>query len=61
MQQSKKKMGTVTNQNCIPGEIKNRLNLGNVCYHIVHELLSSCLLSKNIKIKIYKTIILPVV
>jgi hypothetical protein len=42
-------------------EIKRRLNSGNACYHSVQNLLSSRLLSKNIKIKIYKTIILPVV
>ena len=30
------------------------------CYHSVQNLLSSRLLSKNLKIKIYRTIILPV-
>jgi len=34
---------------------------GNTSYHSVQNFLSSSLLSKNIKIKIYKTIILPVV
>ena len=34
---------------------------GNACYHSVQNLLSSRLLSKNIKIKKYRTIILPVV
>jgi hypothetical protein len=34
--------------------------LSNACYHSVQNLLS-CLLSKNVKIIIYKTIILPVV
>jgi hypothetical protein len=52
---------TVTNQNLIQEEIKRRLNSGNACYHSVQNLLPSCLLSKNIKIRIYKTIILPVV
>ena len=33
---------------------------GNACYHSVQNLLSSRLLSKNLKIKIYRTIILPV-
>jgi len=33
----------------------------NACYHLVQNLLSSRLLSKNLKIKIYRTIILPVV
>jgi len=34
---------------------------GNSCYHSVQNLLSSSWLSKNLKIKIYRTIILPVV
>jgi len=37
------------------------LRWGNACYHSVQNLLSSSLLSKNLKIKIYRTIILPVV
>jgi hypothetical protein len=45
----------------IQEEIKKRLNSGNVCYHSAQNLLSSRLLSKNVKIIIYKTIILPVV
>jgi hypothetical protein len=45
----------------IQEEIKRRLNSGNACYHSVQNLLSSRLLSKNVKIGIYKTIILPVV
>jgi hypothetical protein len=45
---------TVTNQNLIQEEIKRRLNSGNVCYHSVQSLLSSRLLSKNLKIRIYK-------
>jgi hypothetical protein len=44
----------------IQEEIKRRLNSGNACYHLVQNILSSCLLSKNLKIRIYKTIILPV-
>ena len=43
---------TLTNQNSIPEEIKSRLRLGNVCYYSVQNLLSSRLLSKNLKIKI---------
>jgi hypothetical protein len=42
-------------------EIKSRLNSGNACYHLVQSLLSSRLLSRNLKVKIYKTIILPVI
>jgi len=52
---------TLTNQNSIAEEIKSRLKSGNACYHSVQNLLSSRLLSKNLKIKIYRTIILPVV
>jgi hypothetical protein len=52
---------TLTDQNCIHEEIKSRLNSGNACYHSVLSLLSSHLLSRNVKVKIYKTVILPVV
>ena len=52
---------TLTNQNSIQEEIKSRLKSGNASYYSVLSLLSSSLLSKNLKIKIYRTIILPVV
>jgi hypothetical protein len=52
---------TLTNQNDIHDEIKSRLNSGNACYYSVQNLLSSCLISKNLKIKIYKTVILSFV
>jgi len=55
-----KYLGT-TNKNSIQEEIKSRLKLGNACYYSVQNLLSSSLISKNLKIKIYRTIILPVV
>jgi hypothetical protein len=42
-------------------EIKSRLNSENACYHSVQSLLSSRLLSRNLKVKIYKTIILTLV
>jgi hypothetical protein len=51
----------VPNQNGIRDEIESRLNLGNACYYSVHNLLSSCLISKYLNNKIYKTVILPVV
>jgi ribosomal protein S2 len=51
----------LTNQNCIQEEIKSRLNLENACYHTVQNLSSSHLLFKNIKIKIYRSTILPVI
>jgi len=52
---------TLTNPDSIPEEIKSRLRLGNACYHSVQNLLPSRLISKNLKIKIYRTIILTVV
>jgi hypothetical protein len=52
---------TVPNQNAIQQEIKSILNSENAFYHSVQNILSSRHLSKNIKIKIYKIIILPVV
>src|SRR5215510_6241398 len=52
---------TLTDQNSIQEEIKCRLKLGNACYHSVQNLLSARLLSKNLQIKIYRTIILPIV
>jgi hypothetical protein len=52
---------TVTNQTLIQEEIKRRLNSGNACYHSVQNFLFSRLLSKKLKIRIYKNIILPVV
>jgi hypothetical protein len=52
---------TVTNQNMIQEEIKRRSNSGNACYHSVQKFVSFLLLSRNVKIRIFKTIILPVV
>jgi len=52
---------TITNQNSIQEETKRRLRSGNACYHSMQNLLSFRLLSSNKKIKIYRTIILPVV
>jgi hypothetical protein len=51
---------TVRNQNYIHEELKSRLNMESCCCHPVQSL-SSRLLSKNIKIKIYRTITLPAV
>jgi hypothetical protein len=57
-----KYLGTaVTNQNFIHEEIKSRLNSGISCYHSVQNIFSSQFISKNLKIKIQKTVILPVV
>jgi len=52
---------TLTNKNSIQEEIKSRLKLGNACYFSVQNLLSCSLLPQKLKIKIYRTIILPVV
>ena len=57
-----KYLGTsLTNQNSIQEEIKSRLKSVNACYLSVQKFLFSSLLSKTIRIKIYRTIILPVV
>ena len=57
-----KYLGTMlTNKNSIQEEIKSRVKLGNACYYSVQNLLSSILLSKNLKIKTHTTIILRVV
>jgi hypothetical protein len=48
-----KYLGTaLTDQNCMHEEIKSRLNSGNACYHSVQSLLSSRLLSRNVKVKL---------
>jgi hypothetical protein len=52
---------TVTNQNLIQEEIKRRLNSGDPCCHSVQNLVPSRLLSKTVKIRIFKFIILLVV
>ena len=48
---------TLMNHSSIPEEIKSRLKSGNACCNSVQNLLFSSLLSKNIKIKIHRTII----
>jgi hypothetical protein len=52
---------TLTDQNCMNEDIKSRLNSGNACYHSVQSPLSSRLLSRNVKVKLHKTIILTVI
>jgi hypothetical protein len=51
---------TLENHNDIHDEIKSRFNSRNG-YHSVQNLLSTCLISKKLKSKICKTVILPVV
>jgi len=52
---------TLTNQNFVQEDIKSRLKSGNACFYSAQNLLSSILLSKSVKIKIYRSIILHVV
>jgi hypothetical protein len=52
---------TLTNQNDIHDKLKSRLNSGNAYYYSVQNLLSSRLISRNLEIKIYKTVILSLV
>ena len=48
-----KYLGTnLTNQNSIQADIESKLKSGNACYHSVQNILSSSLLSKNLKIKV---------
>ena len=61
MEQSKYLGTTLTNQNSIHEEIKNRSKSGNVCYPSLQNPLSSSFLSTNINTKIFRTLILPVV
>jgi len=41
--------------------LKSRLNSANAFYHSFQNVLSSCLLSKNLNIQLHKTMLLPVV
>ena len=61
MEQFKYLGTTLTTKNSIQEEIKSRFNSGNVCYHLVQNLLSSSLLSKDTETELYTTIILSVV
>ena len=52
---------TITNRNSFQEVMKSRMKSGNACYYSVQNLLSSTLLSINLKMKKYRNIILPVV
>jgi hypothetical protein len=52
---------TLTNQNDIHDEIKSTLNSGNACYYSVQNLLYFRTIAKHLKIKLYKTVVLPIV
>jgi hypothetical protein len=56
-----KYLGTARmDQNSIQEEIESRLKSENARYHSVHNIVSSIILSKNIKIKLYRPILLTV-
>jgi hypothetical protein len=59
VEQFKYLVTTLMNENSIQEEINIRSKSGNACNHSVQNLLSSSLLSKNIKV--YRTIALPIV
>jgi hypothetical protein len=53
-------LGTaLTHQNSVQKKIKSTFKSGNACYYSVQNFLSSSLQSKNIEIKIYKIIFVP--
>jgi hypothetical protein len=55
-------LGTaVTNQKLIKDETKRGMNSGNACYHSLQNLHSSRLMSKSVRIRIYKYVILHMV
>jgi hypothetical protein len=51
---------TIINQNSIQEEIKSRLKSGNACCLSVPNHVTASLLSKNVNIKIYRSLILSV-
>jgi hypothetical protein len=51
----------VSNLYCNHEELKKKLIWGNDCYYSVQNRSSSHLVSKKVKIKIYKAVILPIV
>lgn len=50
----------ISNKNTEETEIQNRLNLANGCFYALNKLMSSKLLSQTTKIRLYKTIISPI-
>jgi len=51
----------VTSKNEVTEEIKSRLVSRNACFYSVQKLLTSRLISRKLKLKIYRTVILPVI
>jgi len=57
-----KYLGSAVNgNNSIEEEIKRRISLGNKAFYANQDLLKSKLLTKNSKLRIYKTLVRPVV
>jgi len=54
-------LGNLNNLKFCSGKFKSRLKSETACYYSMRNLVSSSLLSKNLKIKIFRVIILPVV
>jgi hypothetical protein len=52
---------TLTDENCIHEEVKSRINSGMLATIRFRVFLSSCVLSRNVRVKIYKTVILSFV
>jgi hypothetical protein len=50
-----------TYQNVFHEEIQRRFNLISECYHSIQNLLSPCLLPKNMKSRMFRSMILSVV
>jgi hypothetical protein len=51
----------VNNLNDIETEIKTRLTAGNKCYHALRQILKKRYISQSIKVRLYKTVIRPIV
>ena len=47
--------------NCIEEEIKERIAAGNRVFHVHKKLFTSKLISRNVKLQLYNTLILPTV
>jgi len=51
----------VTSKHEVTEEIKIGLESGNECFYSVQKLLTSRLISRKLKLKIYRTVVLPLI